>query len=230
MSARLQFEPETKQRIVVLVPTARPAPSLVMAHSRQDPRGEEIRALRTELLLRREPQDCAGVLALLSPCAGEGRTQLAAELAISFAQLGRPTLLVDADLRKPRQHVLFSADGDMGLSQALELGEPPRLHAVEGIPQLYLVAAGSPPPNPLELLLDAAFARLVEDWRQHFDFVIFDTAPVTLYSDALAVASVAGHVLALTRANRTPHEDTRDMLRRLSATRADVLGAVISHF
>jgi len=201
-----------------------------MAHSRQDPRGEEVRALRTELLLRREPEDTANVVALLSPCAGDGRTQLAAELAIAFAQLGRPTLLVDADLRNPRQHVLFGSERDMGLSEALDLGLPPRVHGVEGLEQLFLVTAGPTPPNPLELLLNGGFASLLDEWRQRFDFIVLDTAPVTPFSDGIAVASVARHVLALTRADRTPYRDTRDMLLRLAATRADVLGAVISRF
>jgi receptor protein-tyrosine kinase len=201
-----------------------------MAHSRQDARGEEIRALRTELLLRRDPDEHAMVIALVSPRAGEGRTQLAAELAISFAQLGRPTLLVDADLRNPRQDALFGIDGGRGLSQALETGGMPQIHAVEDLAQLFLVAAGPPSGNPLELLLHIHFPSLMAEWRLRFEFIVLDTAPVTPFSDALAVASVAGHVLALSRANRTPYQDTKDMLRRLSATRADVLGAVISHF
>ncbi|MEO8224221.1 MAG: CpsD/CapB family tyrosine-protein kinase [Gammaproteobacteria bacterium] len=222
--------PSPAERSPALVPTARPDHSLVMAHSRQDHRGEEVRALRTELLLRWEPQDATRVVALLSPCAGDGRTQLAAELAIAFAQLGRPTLLVDADLRNPRQHVLFSTEREMGLSQALDLGVSPRVHAVEGIEQLFLVTAGLTPPNPLELLLNGGFESLLDEWRLRFDFIVLDTPPVTPFSDGLTVASVARHVLALTRADRTPYRDTRDMLRRLAATRADVLGAVISRF
>jgi receptor protein-tyrosine kinase len=218
------------QRLAALAPSARPGRSLVMAHARQDPRGEEIRALRTSILLRRDPQVHAEAVALVSPHAGEGRTQLAAELAISFAQLGRPTLLVDADLRNPRQHLLFGADRELGLAQALDLGTPPWIHAVEGIPDMFLVAAGSPPANPLELLLDVRFAALVGEWRQRFEFIVLDTAPVTPFSDALAVATVAGSVIALARADRTPHATTRDMLRRLAATRADILGAVISRF
>ena len=218
------------QRISMFVPTAQPSQRLIMAHAPHDPRAEEIRALRTELLLRRAPLDHADVIAVLSPCAGEGRSQLAAELAIAFAQLGRPTLLVDADLRHPQQHRLFGADNGRGLSHAIESGAMPHLHAVENLPQMFLVTAGAVPANPLELLLDGDFARMVEDWRRSFEFVVLDTAPVTPFSDGLAVASVAGRVLALTRAQHTPYQDIRDMLRRLAATRAQILGAVISHF
>jgi len=217
-------------RISALAPTAWPCQRLVMAHAPHDPRGEEIRALRTELLLRRGPQECAEVLALLSPRAGEGRSQLAAELAISFSQLGRPTLLVDADLRNPRQHVLFAADNAFGLAHALETGVAPQVHVVDGVPDLSLVTAGPIPLNPLELLLHSRFAGLLDEWRQRFEFVVLDTAPVTPFSDGLAVANVAGRVLALTRAHQTPYRDTRAMFRRLAATQAQLLGAVISHF
>jgi receptor protein-tyrosine kinase len=218
------------QRVPTQLPSARPCQRLSIAHTPFDSRGEELRALRSELLLRREFQDRAEVIALLSPRAGEGRSQLSAELAIAFAQLGRPTLLVDADLRNPRQHTLFGADNRLGLAHALATGVAPQLHAVEDLPQLSLVTAGAVPPNPLELLLHGRFSSLLDEWRQSFEFIVLDTSPVTPFSDALAVAHVAGRVLALTRAHQTPYQDTRGMFRRLAATRAQVLGAVISHF
>lgn len=207
-----------------------PDTRLVMAHDRYDPRCEKIGALRTELLMRRESVDRADVVALLSPCAGEGRTLLAAELAIAFAQTDRPTLLVDADLRRPQQHLLFGADNHHGLSQAIEQGVTPRLYNVHGLPQMWVLTAGAVPSNPLELLSSHHFASMIEDWRDNFEFVVIDTAPVTHFSDGLAVAGIVGRVLALSRAQRTPYKDMQDMLRRLAATRSQILGAVISHF
>ncbi len=222
--------PAKVERFPILDPSARPGQRLGMAHTPHDRRGEELRALRTELLLRRESPDQAEVIALLSARPGEGRSQLAAELAVAFAQLGRPTLLVDADLRNPRQHVLFGAENRLGLAHALDCGVAPQLHAVEGLPQMSLVTAGATPLNPLELLLHGNFSNLIDEWRRSFDFVVLDTSPVTPYSDGLAVAHVAGRVLALTRAHKTSYQDTKGMFRRLAATRAQILGAVISHF
>src|SRR5262249_50072726 len=88
---------------------ARPGRRLTVAHAPHDAHSETLRALRTELLLRRHDAETAQVMALLSPCHCEGRSQLAAELAIVFSQLGR-TLLVDADLRYPEQHMLFNCE------------------------------------------------------------------------------------------------------------------------
>lgn len=207
-----------------------PDKRLVIAHDRYDPRCERIGALRTELLLRRESPDRADIIALLSPCASEGRSLLAAELAIAFAQTGRPTLLVDADLRRPQQHLHFGTDNRKGLSQAIEFGIKPQLHTVEGLPLMSVLTAGPVPANPLELLSSRYFSTMVEDWRDNFEFVVIDTPPVAHFSDGLAVARLVGRVLALSRAQRTPYKDMNNMLRRLAATRSQILGAVISHF
>ena len=71
---------------------------------------------------------------------------------------------------------------------------------------------------------------MFEEWSQSFEFIVIDTPATTPYSDGLAVASIAGRVLALSRAQHTPYRDTREMFRRLDTARAQVLGAVISHF
>jgi len=209
---------------------AKPTARLAGAYDTFDPRCEKIRALRTELLLRREPGDGAEVIALLSPGTGDGRSQLAAELAIAFAQLDRPTLLVDADLRHPSQHLLFAADNKSGLVQAIERGTTPYFHPVEGLRHLWLLTTGPTPDNALELLLNKRFAALVEEWRRSFDFVVLDTAPTTEYSDGLAVASLIKRVLVLSRARHTPYKESRDLLRRLTAIRSQIVGAVINHF
>jgi len=222
---RVRREPSTALELVL-----RPDDLLLAAHDPFNPRCEKIRALRTELMLRRGPTVRADLLALMSPCHGEGRSLLAAELAIAFAQTGRPTLLVDADLRHPRQHALFGADNIVGLAQAIEMGATPHLFPVQGLPRMSLLMAGSVPSNPLEMLSSETFASMVEDWRRNFDFVVFDTPPMKHYADALAVASVVGRVLTLSRAQHTPAREMRDLLRRLSVTRSQILGTVISHF
>ncbi|WP_298829537.1 CpsD/CapB family tyrosine-protein kinase [uncultured Piscinibacter sp.] len=207
-----------------------PGERLIMAHDPCDPRCEKIRALRTELLLRRDSPDHADIVALLSPCAGEGRSLLAAELAIGFAQTGHPTLLVDADLRRPQQHLLFGASNRYGLAQAIAHGDEPQVQSVHGLPRMRLLTAGELPGDPLELLSSRRFAALIDRWRHEYEFVVLDTAPVGRFSDGLAVARLVGRVLALSRAQHTPRQDMEDMMRRLSATRSRILGAVVSHF
>lgn len=208
----------------------KPGPELILAHNADHPRSEKIRALRTELLLLSEAQSGANVIALLSACAAEGRSQLSAELAISFSQLGRRTLLVDADMRQPKQHVLFGSNNLSGLADAISLNQKPLFHPVDGLSHLSLLKSGSIPPNPLELLSDGRFAKMLEDWRRSYDFVVLDTPPISNYADGLAIATLAGRVVILSRGQHTSFRETRALLRRLATTQSQVLGAVINYF
>ena len=207
-----------------------PGPQIILLHDPDCDRSERLRALRTQLLLLGEQSSRANLIALLSPCAGEGRSQLSAELAVAFSQLGRRTLLVDGDLRKPRQHLLFGAPNDWGLAQTLAVGEPPALYGVEGLPFLSLLTAGAPASNPLELLSGGRLGPLVSNWRYNYDFVVIDTPPVDPYADGLAVATMAGRVLVLSRLGFTAHKQMKGMLRRLAMTQSRILGAVINRF
>jgi len=208
----------------------KPSTKLIIAHDSENPRSERLRALRTELLLMHETGRGANIVAVLSPGPGEGRSQLCGELAISFAQLGRRTLLVDADMRKPQQHVLFGSTNLYGLSQAIALNEKPYFHPVDGLPFMHLLTAGPIPPNPLELLSDGRFSNLITDWRNSYEFIVLDTPPVAQCADGLAVATMAARALVLSRAQHTTYKSTRALLRRLETTQSRLLGAVINHF
>jgi receptor protein-tyrosine kinase len=170
------------------------------------------------------------MFAFLSASAGEGRSQLCAEMAIAFAQLGSRTLLVDADLRRPHQHVLFGAENRIGLAQALHGGSPPRMFGVEGTAQMQLLTAGASTPNPLELLSGKRFEKLTAEWRNSYEFVLIDTPPVAEFSDGLPVATAAGNVVVLGRKNATSFDSLTELCRKLETTHARVLGAVINTF
>jgi capsular exopolysaccharide synthesis family protein len=193
-------------------------------------RAERIRVLRTELLLRHSSRHHCRAIALVSAAARDGRSMLAAELAIAFAQLGRSTLLLDADFRSPHQHALFGAALTGGLAPALSLGQLPRFFAVDEYPTLSLVTAGNPPPNPIELLSDGRFENLLAQLREDFEFIIVDTPSCSASADAQVIATLVGHVLTIQRAKRSSHKTVRAMLRQLESSRAEVLGAVINHF
>ena len=220
-------------RVATVPPSiyVKPSKELLLVSDPENPHCERIRALRTELmlLLGNESRQASAV-AVLSPGPGEGRSQLAAELAIAYSQLGKRTLLVEADFRRPRQHRLFGAENATGLAQYLRSGGTPQLLRVDGLPELSLLPSGPAPSNPLELLSDGRFERLLSDWRRVFDVVFIDTPAVTNFADGLAIASFAEQVLLVTRSNTTSHKDMKDTLRRLATTNARILGAVINHF
>jgi len=220
----------TRQRNTILwgQDQLEPSTELILAHQPDHPYSEAVRSLRTELLLR--CKGTPGIIALLSPSEGDGRSKLAAELAISFAQLERRTLLVDADLRKPSQHRLFATENDIGLAQALSRGGPHHFHGIKGLQEMALITSGEVPQNPLELLSGRGFERAIREWRRNFEFLILDTPPMTRYSDALAVAAITGNVLVIGRAEATKFKELNELFRSLSAAHSRILGAVLNRF
>lgn len=208
---------------------ARPASSLTSAHDPFDPHSENIRALRTELLIR-APAEKSNVLAVTSAGRGEGRSRLAAELAITFAQLGQATLLVDCDLRRSAQHDLFGADNSQGLAQALVEGRAPKVQPVVGLHSLSLLTAGPRVATPLEILSDPMFGEMLSGWKRRYRHIILDTPAVSEFSDGLAVATHAGRVLFVARAHSSSLSDARDAVRRMQSTHATVVGAVLNNF
>jgi protein-tyrosine kinase len=208
-----------------------PGHELVLPHDPYNERSETVRTLRTELLMRTAGRRGAAVFALISCDSREGRSQLCAELAIAFAQLGSRTLLVDADMRNPRQHLLFGADNQVGLVQCLQdAGAQTRLHPVKGVPQMGLLTSGPTPPNALELLSSSRLERLMSDWRRTYDYVVIDTPPASQYSDCLAVATSAGNVVLLGKKNATSFKSLAALQRKLITTQARIVGAVINSF
>lgn len=205
-------------------------PSLILLSDPDNAYSEQIRALRTELLLLNSASRSGNLIVILSPCQGEGRTQLCAELAIAFSQLGQRTLLVDADLRRPRVHTLFESDNTVGLGQSLASGGIPQLLGVEKMPHLSVLMSGHSVPNPLELLTNGHFQRQTSDWRKKYNMIIIDTPPITDFADGLAIASLAEQVVIVGRTDSTPHTNMQEMLRRMGGTQSRIVGAVINRF
>ena len=205
---------------------------LVVAYEPFHPCAEELRALRTQLLIRWSKAGVRQrVLAIVSPGPGEGRSYVAANLAVAFSQLGERALLIDADLRTPRQHRIFDVPDRIGLSAVLS-GRADRgaVVPVSEFGSLSLLPAGACPPNPQELLLRPAFATLLEELRTEFDVILFDTPPAKLYADAQSLAFRAGSVMMLARKDHTRFADTASVIRELSDTGARVVGTVLNAF
>jgi receptor protein-tyrosine kinase len=205
---------------------------LVVAYEPFHPRAEELRALRTQLLMRWSRAEAGHrMLAVASPGSGEGRSYLAANLAVVFSQLGERTLLVDADLRMPRQHRIFNVPDRIGLSAVLS-GRADRgaVTAVREFGRLSLLPAGAPPPNPQELLSRPALGEFLQEMWNEFDVVLFDTPPAKFYADALNVAYRAGTAVMLARKDHTRLADTTGLIRDLGDSGVRVVGTVLNVF
>jgi protein-tyrosine kinase len=205
---------------------------IVVAHEPFHPRAEELRALRTQLSIRWAREGVKRrVLAIVSPGQCEGRSYVAANLAVAFSQVGERTLLIDADLRTPRQHRIFNIPDRIGLSAVLS-GRADR-GVVVPVPQftsLSILPAGACPPNPQELLLRPAFIAIMDELRVDFDVILVDTPPARLYADAQTLAFHAGSAMVLARKDHTRVGDTARVIRELGDTGARILGAVYNAF
>jgi chain length determinant protein tyrosine kinase EpsG len=205
---------------------------LVVAYDPFHPRAEELRALRTQLLMRWSKAGVAHkMLAITSSGRGEGRSYVAANLAVAFSQLGERTLLVDADLREPRQHRIFNIPDRVGLTAVLS-GRADRgaVTPTREFGRLSLLPAGVPPPNPQELLSRPALGAFLREMGSEFDVILFDTPPARFYADELNVAFRAGNAMLLVRKNHTRLADTTGLVRELSDTGVRVVGTVLNVF
>src|SRR3990170_2213906 len=202
---------------------------LVAAYTPFSPQVEALRALRSQLMVRWFDTDPARrALAVVSAARNEGRSFIAANLAVVFSQLGEHTLLIDTDMRNPCQHELFGLDNRGGLSAVLSgRGGPEMIQRIPLLLDLSVLPAGSLPPNPLELLARPLFQQLMGELATEFDVILLDTPAAVEYSDAQATAACAGAALIVIRKNSTRISQVRHITDTLQG-RATVVGAVLN--
>ena len=203
---------------------------LVAAFQPFSSRVEQLRAIRSQLMLRWfDRAEERQVLTIVGAERGEGRSYLAANLAIVFSQLGERTLLVDADMREPRQHFLFYLENRIGFSTLL--AGRSREEAIVRIPDLAglsVLPAGPTPPNPLELLNRLNFDEFMIQSRGAYDVIIVDTPAMSTGEDAAMIAVRTGAALAIARSGATRVAAFTDLVRGLTEAGVAVVGTVLN--
>jgi protein-tyrosine kinase len=213
------------------VPASQPAmdPALVAA---MDPFGDEaemLRALRGQLTVRWFAAH--RTLAVLAVDARAASSVVAANLAVVFAQQGQRTLLVDANMRQPRQQNLFNVTARSGLSDALAgRVSDLRLVAVPPFDKLSLLCAGTPPPNPLELLARPTFGALNDGFARAFNVVLYDAPAFDASADAYAIAARAGGVLLVISKSHTRQAQLQEARSQLQRGGVEIVGAILVDF
>lgn len=190
---------------------------------------EIFRDLRSQLLPVMAEGGVRRALAITSANVGDGKSFFAANLAVSFSQIGGRTLLIDADMRTPRQHQIFNTRSTNGLSSILSGRiDPDVIQPIPEISSLYLMPVGIVPPNPLELLHRPAFGLLLRELTQKFDQIIVDTPAARHGADAKVIATNCGLALAVGRQARTSLGDLERMLEGFERGRCQVAGVVMN--
>jgi chain length determinant protein tyrosine kinase EpsG len=201
---------------------------LVAAHDPFCARTEALRELRSELILRWFVGD-ARTLAVLGAHAADDSAVVAANLAIVMAQLGEQTLLIDANLREPRQHELFGLRPTAGLSDLLlhrDLHDE-ALMPIPAVENLHVLCAGPAQANPQELVSRTAFIYLMKTLPERFRAVIIATPPALAYADAQVIAARARGCLLVTRRHETRLADVQRIKAQLEPSGAVLVGGVM---
>jgi capsular exopolysaccharide synthesis family protein len=189
---------------------------------------EAIRSVRTAVLFS-SAEEGARSLVVTSAGPHEGKTLISSSLAVALAQTGQRTILIDADMRRPRVHEVLGRSQEPGLSNVLvgesALGDAVRLTSVDN---LSVLAAGHIPPNPAELLGSKKFDELIASLKTRFDWVVVDAPPVMPVTDASVLAHSASGVLFVVGAEMTPRQTAAAAVEQLRSSGAKFVGVVLN--
>jgi polysaccharide biosynthesis transport protein len=221
----------TDRPVLAVVPVDPPPDHRPVSVSRPDDYAvETYRGLRTNLQFLALDRPIK-VVQVTSSLAGEGKTTTATNLAVVLAQSGRRVLVLDADLRRPRIHEVFDVPPSPGLTDLLLGTEPDDVITTTSIGEhdrIDVVTAGSPPPNPSEMLSNQRTARLLAELGERYDYVVVDSAPVLPVADSIALAATVDGVILVAQAGRVTGKNVAESLERLGRVSAPVVGMVLN--
>ena len=202
----------------------------------KSPISEVFRALRTNIQFMNKAADCQTIL-ITSTVQAEGKSWTSANLATTFAQSGSKTLIIDADMRKPRQHKIFQMNNVPGLSNYLsEINDLGRRQKINGmdcvkpteVENLYLLPSGNIPPNPSELLMSDKIIELINEVTKNFDVVIFDGAPCLLVTDSTIISRLVDSTILVTSQKYTKIDDLKEAKKRIKRVGGNIAGVILN--
>lgn len=194
----------------------------------KSPISEQYRTIRTNIQFASVDNPIRSLI-VTSSGPSEGKSTTTANLAIVYAQQGKKVLLIDADLRKPTIHYTFRLDNLRGLSNVL-VGEHSLKEVTHesDVTNLDVISCGPIPPNPSELLGSRKMVQFLEEAKQAYDIVIFDTPPVLAVTDAQILANIVDGSILVIRSGSTEIEDAVKAKEALEPAKAKLLGTVLN--
>ena len=188
---------------------------------------EAYNSIRTKLIFTGKGEKCP-IFAVTSSLAADGKTTNAVNLAISFAIANQRVLLIDADMRKPSVHRHFATESKNGLSEVLAgLTSEINIRSTD-VDYLKILTAGQIPPNPAELLSTEKMDSLLEYVRGYFDYVIIDTPPVNIVTDATVIAEKVTGFVFVAQSGKNHIRDISDAVHQLEVMNANIVGFVLN--
>jgi non-specific protein-tyrosine kinase len=194
----------------------------------RSPISEAFRTLRTNLSFF-SLDEPIHTLVVTSPAPDEGKSTTIANLAVTIAQSGRQTILVDCDLRRPSLHELFGASNDAGLTTMVldESADPPLVDT--GVQNLRLLPSGPQPPNPADLLGSRQMERVLDALLEQAEMILLDAPPVIGVTDAALLGAKADGVLLVISAGKTRRDHAERAKELLEQARVRIVGATLTN-
>ncbi len=196
---------------------------------------ESYKSIRTNIMLSIIKSGCKTIV-VSSSNASEGKTTTAINLAISLSQADQRVLLIDGDLRKPKIHHYFSIPNAPGLTNYLSDAANSKtrstdlfdtVHPTE-IANLSIITSGSIPPNPAEILGSELMTDFLKEISKHFDYIVVDTPPINVVSDALPVIKMSDGIIVVVKSNSSTHPELEKTIDALRFIQANILGFVVN--
>ncbi|GAB4332090.1 MAG: polysaccharide biosynthesis tyrosine autokinase [Calditrichia bacterium] len=221
----------TKQRDLEDLPEAEQIATRLISHfDPKSPISEAYRTFRTNIQFKHPGKDGDPIVVLVTSSAPkEGKSTTVANLAITMAQLGSKTVLVDTDLRRPVIHSIFSQRKEMGTTNyLLEKATLDDIIKPTFVDNLSIITSGSLPPNPSELLGSGKMKKLIEDLKGRFDAILFDTPPVIAVTDAAILSTLVDGVVLVIKAHQTHREAIKRSKYLLDNAHANIFGCLLN--
>ncbi len=189
---------------------------------------ESYKTIRTNLLFLLSQNTGCKIITLSSPKSGDGKTTNAINLSIAFSQLGKRVLLIDCDLRRPTVTKKLRINDTDGVSGILA-GFSSVAESIVSVNTYFdVLPAGITPPNPSELLASPALEKLIDGLKMVYDFIVVDTPPMGIVSDALVIAPKTDGLLIVIKEKSTVHSDFEKLLDTIKLTGVRTLGAILN--
>lgn len=201
---------------------------LITYSNPKSPISEAYRVLRTNIQFSSVDNPLKTIV-VTSAGPGEGKTTTIANLAITFAQSGSKTLLIDGDLRKPRLHKHFGFSNDSGITTILARRENYTKHLHEGpVENLHVLVSGPVPPNPSELLSSNSMKQLIVSLKEDYDMVLIDAPPVGTVTDAAILSTLVDGTILVASSGHVEIEAIQRARDLLDKVNANIIGVVLN--
>ncbi|MCC8015982.1 MAG: CpsD/CapB family tyrosine-protein kinase [Clostridiales bacterium] len=188
---------------------------------------EAYSSVRTNLMFTQKGEKCP-IFVVTSPTANNGKTINSINLAVSFAQMGKKTLLIDSDMRNPTIHRMFSLPSTNGLSEILAGLTDNITVSKTDIENLSVLTSGKIPPNPAELLASSRMDKLLDFVKEHYDYVFIDTPPINIVTDSTVFAQKTTGYVIIAKANVTNTPELKTAVSELQRIGGNVLGFILN--